>query len=298
MEQFIDLRALARVRDMELVARSVATGFLHGVQASEQRGVGIEFSQYRAYEPGDAPSRIDWKLYARSDRYFVREAERESETSVWLVLDTSRSMMLGSEQGVWNKFDYGRYLTATLAYLAQSQGDRVGLLTLGGGAPTLIPALAGTRQWHRILHSLDDLTAGGAFPAHENIGAEIARLQGPGLVILISDLHQERGEISDFLRLVSTQHNEVATLRLECNDERDFPFEGPVRFEDLETGESVLANGRAARAKYLSSREQWLTELKRRLSQWEVGLDTVCSDEPLDAGLHAFLERRRRGLVA
>lgn len=298
MERFIDLRALARVRDMELVARSVANGFLHGVQPSEQRGVGIEFSQYRGYEPGDAPSRIDWKLYARSDRYFVREAERESETKVWLVLDTSQSMRLSSEDGVWSKFDYGRYLAATLAYLAQSQGDQVGLVVLGGAAPILVPALAGIRQWHRLLQQLDDLEAGGKFPDSETLGAELARLQGSGLVIFISDLHQQGQEIDEFLRRVSTRHNEVAVLRLECDDERDFPFKGAVRFEDLETGETVLASGRSARAHYARAREQWLGDIQQRLGQWEIGIDTLSTDEPLDFGLHAFLERRRRGAVA
>ncbi|MEP1870824.1 MAG: DUF58 domain-containing protein, partial [Paraglaciecola sp.] len=119
MEQFLDPLVLARVKDMPLVAKTVAQGFLHGLHNSVQRGTGIEFSQYRAYEPGDALSNIDWKLFARSDRYFVREAERESNINIWLVLDASASMLQQashSNEG-WNKFDYARHLLATIAYI-------------------------------------------------------------------------------------------------------------------------------------------------------------------------------------
>ena len=97
MERFLESRTLARVKDLPLIARTVAEGFLHGIQSSHQRGIGVEFSQYRAYEPGDEPARIDWKLFARSDRYFVREAERESEIAVWFVLDCSH--LLSRESG-------------------------------------------------------------------------------------------------------------------------------------------------------------------------------------------------------
>jgi len=147
MERFIDPKTLARVKDMPLVARSVAEGFLSGIQPSQQRGVGIEFAQYRAYEPGDEPKRIDWKLFARSDRYFVREADRESEIATWIVVDCSRSMAQRSERGAWDKFDYARHLAATLAYLAQRQGDLPGLLMLNTHEQLVVPPAAGERQW-------------------------------------------------------------------------------------------------------------------------------------------------------
>lgn len=280
---------------MSLVARSVANGFLHGIQASQQRGVGIEFSQYRAYEPGDPPARIDWKLFARSDRYFVREAERESETDIWLVLDASRSMAQSSENGVWSKFDYARHLVATLAYLAQSQGDRVGLLVLSTQHQQRLRALAGIRQWQRIVITLEPITSAGVVPAAAEMAADIARLQQAGLVIVVSDLYQQRAEFSDFLQKTSTSHNEVAVLQLECDDERTFPFTGAVRFEDLETGEQILASGKTAREGYLRARKRWLEDTRRALGRWGVGIDTVSTDEPMDQALFAFLKRRYRG---
>jgi len=294
VEQFIDPRALARVRDMELVARSVADGFLHGIQSSHQRGIGIEFSQYRGYEPGDALSRIDWKLYARSDRFYVREAERESEVAVWLVLDASQSMAQASEGGPWHKFDYARYFLATLAYLAQAQGDRVGLLCFGAAGQELLPALPGQQQWHRILQVLQRTRHGGRFPDAQQLELPLERLQGPGLVMLISDFHQARDELQAFIHRVSTSHNETAALQLVCGDELDFPYRGPVRFEDLESGETVLLSGQRARDAYLASRETYQESLRRALALRNVSLDTLNIDEPLDQGLHAFLERRRR----
>jgi uncharacterized protein (DUF58 family) len=296
VERFIDPRTLARVRDLPLVARTVADGFLHGIQPSHQRGVGIEFSQYRAYEPGDEPARIDWKLYARSDRHFVREAERESEIAIWFVLDCSRSMTQASEGGAWSKFDYAKTTLATLAYLAQAQGDLVGYLALSG-RETLLPAAPGQRQWHRILRALHQAQPGGSFPGTERLRAQLDRLQVPGLVILISDFHQASDEIHDFVRHVSTTQNEVAGLQLLCRDELEFPYEGPVRFEDLESGEQVLVSGKQARQGYFATRDAYQQRLRQSLGLLDVRLDTVNIDEPLDQAMHAFLERRRRRLA-
>ena len=218
MEQLIDPKTLARVRDMPLIAKTVADGFLHGVQASSQKGVGIEFSQYRSYEPGDELSHIDWKLFARSDRYFVREAQRSSETTLWLLVDGSASMSQGSAStsastptsGSWNKLDYGRHLAATLAYVAQQQGDNVGLLGLSVDEPVFIPPGDGERHWQRIMAQLLRIKAGNVFPHPDVLKRQLHRLQQPAIVMLISDFYQQgdasgkgKGEISDFLGKIS-----------------------------------------------------------------------------------------------
>jgi uncharacterized protein (DUF58 family) len=294
-QRFIDPRTLARIRDLPLAARAVADGFLHGVQPSQQRGVGVEFSQYRAYEPGDDPGRIDWKLHARSDRYFVREAERESETDIWFVLDCSGSMAQRSEAGAWDKFEYARFLVAALAWLAHRQGDRVGLLALGEDGPVLVPAAGGDRQWHRILQALQRLQAAGGFRAGAARRA-MARLQAAGLVFAVSDFHERTEEITAFVTRLSTSRNEVAALRLLCADELAFPYRGPVRFEDLESGESVLVSARTARELYLERFRQREERLGAALAAAEVSLDSFDIDQPLDRAMHRFLERRSRRL--
>lgn len=294
--RFIDPRTLARVRDLPLAARAVADGFLHGVQPSHQRGVGVEFSQYRAYEPGDDPGRIDWKLHARSDRYFVREAERESETDIWFVLDCSASMRQRSEDGAWAKFDYARFLVATLSWLAHRQGDRVGLLALHEEGPVFLPPAGGERHWHRLLATLQELRATGRFSAADLPRGAAERLQSAGLVFLVSDFYEREREIITFASQLVTSRNEVVALQLLCGDERTFPYRGAVRFEDLETGESVLVSARTARALYLERFQSHQRRLREALAAAEVNMDSFDIDRPLDEAMHRFLARRIRRL--
>lgn len=294
MERFIDPRTLARVKDMPLVARSVAEGFLSGVQPSQQRGVGIEFSQYRAYEPGDEPKRVDWKLFARSDRYFVREADRESEIATWIVIDCSRSMAQRSESGAWDKFDYARHLAATLAYLAQRQGDLPGLLMLNDQQQHVVPPAPGEYQWYRILKALHAVTAAGRFPEEASILSAVRKLQLPSLVVVISDFHEAHDELLSLMRGVTTSRNDVIALQLLCEDETAFPFRGAVNFEDLESGERVLVSGRAARGVYLEALEAHEARLRQAMAKLDIDLEVVDIDRPLDAALHAFLQRRLR----
>ncbi len=294
MERFIDPRTLAAVKDLPLVARSVAEGFLSGIQPSQQRGLGIEFSQYRAYEAGDEPKRIDWKLFARSDRYFVREAERESEIATWIVVDCSRSMAQRSDEGAWDKSGYARHLAATLAYVAQRQGDLPGLVMLNNGQQQVVPPAGGERQWHQILKALHGTPPEGRFPDDESVLTMIRRLQLPGLVVVISDFHERQDELLSFMRGVSTSRNDVIALRLLCGDETGFPYRGAVNFEDLETGERILVSARAARDRYLAALDDDEARLRQAMAQLDIDLETVDIDQPLDAALQAFLQRRLR----
>ena len=293
MERFIDPRTLARVKDMPLVARSVAEGFLSGIQPSQQRGVGIEFSQYRGYEPGDEPKRVDWKLFARSDRYFVREADRESEIATWIVIDCSRSMAQQSESGAWDKFDYARHLAATLAYLAQRQGDLPGLLMLNTRRQLVVPPAAGEYQWYRILKALHGVAAEGHFPYDASMLTPVRKLQLPSLVVVISDFHETQDELLSFVRRVTTSRNDVIALQLLCEDETAFPYRGAVDFEDLESGERILVSARAARAQYLEALEAHGDRLRQAMAQLDVDLEVIDIDRPLDTALHAFLQRRQ-----
>jgi len=294
MERFIDPLTLARVKNLPLIAKTVADGFLHGLQQSHQRGIGIEFSQYRAYEPGDPLTRIDWKLFARSDRYFVREAERESEIAIWFVLDASASMQLAPEgkAGAWSKFEYGRHLLATLSYIGQQQGDHVGLLALSGGRQTLLPPGNGERHWHRLLKALAAVESGERFPDTTLVKSAIERLQKTGLIFIISDFYEISNELSEFIGQVSAGRNEVVAMQLQTNDELTFPYRGAIRFEDLETGEQVLVSAAAARDTWLQSLAAHQQELERFLQRLRVSLHRVNIDLPMDKALFDFLSSR------
>ena len=295
MERFIDPRTLARVKNLPLIAKTVADGFLHGLQQSHQRGVGIEFSQYRAYEPGDPLSRIDWKLFARSDRYFVREAERESEIAMWFVLDASASMNLASESrpGAWTKFEYARHLLATLSYIGQQQGDHVGMLALSGDQQQLLPPASGERHWHRLLKQLIAIKSGECFPDPGQIKSAIQRVQKTGLVFIISDFYQVSDELNEFIRQVSAGRTEVVAMQLQSNDELTFPYKGAIRFEDLETGEHVLVSAKSARETWLGSLAAHQRELESFLQRQRVTLNQINIDEPMDQALYDFLTNRQ-----
>jgi len=295
MERFIDPLALARVKDLPLIAKTVADGFLHGLQQSHQRGIGIEFSQYRAYEPGDPMSRIDWKLFARSDRYFVREADRESEISIWFVLDASASMNTTSESrpGAWSKFEYARHLLATLSYIGQQQGDHVGMLALSGDQQHLLPPASGERHWHRMLKQLTAIRSGSCFPDPVQIKSAIQRVQKMGLVFIISDFYQVSNELNEFIRQISAGHTEVVAMQLQSSDELTFPYKGAVRFEDLETGEQVLVSASSARDTWLEALAAHQRKLERFLQRQRVSLNQINIDEPMDQALYDFLINRQ-----
>ena len=303
METFIDPRTLARVKDMPLIAKTVAEGFLHGLQPSQQRGIGIEFSQYRSYEPGDELNRIDWKLFARSDRYFVHEAERESETKIWFVLDASASMAHQSQDNQtqindsnWSKFDYSRHLIATLAYLALKQGDSVGFIGLSTASLSFLPPQGGDQQWHAILQQLHSISPGNKFPNKRLLTKHINEVQKPGLVFFLSDFYQEDNEISDLLTHIGHGQSEVVALHMQCNDELVFPYKGAVRFQDLESNEQVLISATTAKASYLQAMQAHLLSIKKHLSKSQVDYYQVNTSDPLDQVLFDYLSLRAKGL--
>lgn len=296
MERFIDPRTLARVKDMPLIAKTVADGFLHGLQQSHQRGVGVEFSQYRQYEPGDPLSRIDWKLFARSDRYFVREAERESEITMWFVIDASASMQQAEDANpeAWSKFEYARHLVATLSYISQKQGDNFGLLVLAGNQQMLLPPGNGERHWHRLLKMLTQLESAATFPDAGTIKSAINRLQKNSLVFIISDFYQISNEIDEFINQVSAGHNEVVALQLQCQDELSFPYKGAIRFEDLETGEQVLVSASSARESWQMALKKHHKKLLKFMRQRQVALQSININQPMDQALYDFLSSRQK----
>jgi uncharacterized protein (DUF58 family) len=298
MAKFIDPLTLARVKDLPLVAKTVAQGVLHGSHTSTQRGTGVEFNQYRAYEPGDPLARVDWKLFARSDRYFVREAERESNINIWLVLDASQSMLQISEksaqQGGWHKLDYARYLLATIGYIAQQQGDGVGLVSLSSDHIDYLPARNGQQHWHKLLLQLSRVQPGQTFPETQRIPGHLTAGQMRGLVFVVSDFHQQKNEIMDFVSSLSAPQTEVVAVQLCCDDELNFPFSGQVSFEDLESGQQRLVAAKQVRAQYLQAYEQFQHTLDQQFQQHRIQSIHTNIDQPLDECLYHYMATRRK----
>ncbi|KAF1712675.1 DUF58 domain-containing protein [Pseudoxanthomonas kalamensis DSM 18571] len=240
-----------RLGELRLTSRHAIGVQGIGLHHSRSRGAGLEFAQYRAYEPGDELRQIDWKLYARSDRFFVRESERESPLDVWILLDASASMaQADGGRPQWSRLDAARCLAACLGELALRQGDRFGLVGLHVDGLRLLPPDTGTRQRDRLHLELRALRAGGAFPSEERLTPLWERIGSRDLVVLLSDCFDDNA-VALAERLAAARR-EVLAIQLLTVEERDFPFRGGHRFHDPETGEELLGDGAAMREEYLA----------------------------------------------
>ncbi|MBO9662022.1 DUF58 domain-containing protein [Dokdonella sp.] len=280
-----DLRA--RLRDLRLVARRGGAGDGLGQHASRSRGAGLEFAQYRAYEPGDELRRIDWKLYARSDRYFVREAERDSPLTAWLIVDASASMrQADAARAGYSKLDAAKTLAACVFELALRQGDRFGLAALGGAAPVFVPAGSAARQRDRCLLELARLQAAGGWPDAAALHPLWERIRPPSVVVMLSDFFDEAAaELA--LRLAAARR-EVLSVQLLSAEERDFPFAGGHRFLDPESGAERRVEAAAVRRDYLERFAAARAELARRFGAAGILHVEHVLDRPLDEPLRAL----------
>ncbi|KRG42886.1 hypothetical protein ARC78_07825 [Stenotrophomonas pictorum JCM 9942] len=281
----------SRLRSLRLWPQRASGSRGIGAHASRSRGAGLEFAQYRAYEPGDELRQIDWKLYARSDRFFVRESERESPITVWLLLDASASMAQADQtRPDWQRLDAARALAGCVAELAMQQGDAFGLIALGGDGVQLLPAGNGLRQRDRLHLQLQGLKAAGQWPPQLKLSPLWERIARNDLVVMIGDGFDEAG-IALAERLARAGRD-VIHLQLLTVEERDFPFRDGHRFRDPETGDELLGDGATVRGEYLARFKDAQRVLDARLQAAGIRHDTAYLDEAIDAPLQRLFGRR------
>lgn len=277
----------ARLRDLRLSTRLGASGDGFGQHASRSRGAGLEFAQYRSYEPGDEPRRIDWKLYARSDRYFVRESERDSPLTLWLILDATASMaQRDAVRPAWSKFDAAKTIAACAIELAVRQGDRFGLVALAAAGPSLIAPDAGPRHRDRCLLELDRLHCGGAWPDESAVRPLWERVLPSSLVLVLSDFFDEAS--ADLAARFAAARREVLTVQMLSAEERDFPFAGGHRFVDAESGRERRVEAPAVRKDFLERFTAARAALGKRFAVAGIRHAEYFLDEPPDAPLRRF----------
>jgi uncharacterized protein (DUF58 family) len=280
-----------RLKALQLRPRRAAGAHGIGQHASRSRGSGLEFAQYRAYEPGDELRQVDWKLYARSDRFFVRESERESPITLWLLLDSSASMQQADRARLdYSRLDAARALAACVAELAIAQGDRFGMAAVSADGLQLLPAHAGLRQRDQLHLQLRSLRPHGQWPALDTLRPLWERVAAQDLVFAIGDGFDD-GFIELLTRL-SAARREVVFAQLLSAEERDFPFAAGHRFIDPETGVELLGDGRALRAGYLQRFEHAQAQLRARLHATGVLHHTGYLDQPIDSVLQALYSQR------
>lgn len=281
----------ARLPELRLGARRAVGDRGIGLHRSRSRGAGLEFAQYRAYEPGDEPRQIDWKLYARSDRFFVREAERESPLAVWLLVDASASMAQADRaRPDYSRLDAARGIAACIAELALLQGDRFGMVALAEEAPQLMPAAQGARARDRLWLALRAIVAQGRFPQPERLGPAWERIAPGDLVVVLSDGFDDAA--LDLAERLAAARREVWFIRIVTVEERDFPFSGGHLFRDPETGERLPGDGRALREGFLARFAEAQRACDARLAAAGIAHARHVLDEALDLPLRRLLAGR------
>jgi uncharacterized protein (DUF58 family) len=278
----------ARLRSLRLRTRLEARGAGIGQHAGRSRGAGLEFAQYRAYGDGDEPRRVDWKLYARSDRYFVRDALRDDPLTVWLLLDASASMEQADRlRPHYRKIDAARELAACVAEIALQLGDAFGLAGLSDAGLQLLPPGAGRRQRDRLWLELHALRCGGAVPPEAALRPLWGRIEAGALVLLISDDFDET--LLEYVERLAGAGREVVSIGVLSAEERDFPFSGGHRFREPESGAEVHLEARGAEDEFLPRFRAARNALARRLAAGGIRHVDYVIDQPLDAPLqHLF----------
>ena len=309
----IDPNVLARIGNLELLARIVVDGFINGLHRAPHLGSSTDFAEHRLYTPGDDIRRVDWKLFGRTDKYFLKQYEADTNTNFTAILDVSKSMRYGAsvEPARVSKLEYGCFLAACLTYFSSLQRDRVGLVTVDNDIQTYVPP--SSKHLRLILQSLDQTIKDGdakAFEAKTNVLGEThlgsATKLGPSMqkiselfrrrsmIVVISDLYEEPELIIDAINQLHGRGNDVMVFHLLDPTELEFPFTDSSNFIDIETGERMPVIPEYLRQQYREVIQAHVATLNKGLRDHRVDYALFDTSRPLDGALYAYLATRER----
>ncbi len=291
---FLDPAVVARLGTLELKERTIVEGFLSGLHRSPFKGFSVEFAEYRQYMPGDDLSTIDWKVFARSDRYYVKKFEEETNLDCHLMLDVSGSMDYGSVG--MSKFEYAACLAASLGYLMNRQRDAVGLTAFDEQIVQMLPASARAGHLRSLLITLERLSPGRETNLSRPLHQLADSLSKRGMVVLISDLLDDPEAVIRGLKHFQYRGTDVIVFQVLDPDELDFPFDRATRFEDLETSDEVMAVPAVVRAHYLREIGALIDRYRRELGAVGIDYHLLRTSEPLELALLSYLSTRARTL--
>ena len=280
------------IKDLSLAARQTIDGFMAGINKSSVKGPGLEFSQYRSYQPGDDLRWLDWKRYARSDRYYIRESEIETSISIRFLIDASHSM--DHRDGDFTKMDYARLLAASLGWLAHMQGDSFGLYVFRDGEIFSLPSRKDPQHLARFFYQLETIQPAGRMSDPLQYKHVFTGEQKRELLIFITDMYEKNGEISRLLEILASLRHEVIVFHIMGRNELERDYPGVQRVKDLETGEQVPVNNQEARDAYLDRLQHWLSAVRMQLLDKQISYRLLAMDQPLDLALRDFLRQRQR----
>ena len=296
--RFVDPRVLSRIANLELLARTVVEGFVSGLHRSPHLGLSTDFAEHRPYLPGDDLRRLDWKLWGRTDRFYLKEFEADTNAAVSVLLDCSPSMRYSS--GGVSKLDYGRYLAASLLWFSQTQRDRVGLATFDRAIIEFVPP--STRHLPNVLHALDRAAPGAqeARRAAPGPGMEAPlrecseHLRRRGIVVVISDFYEPAAQVQHALGHLRRRGGDLIAFHLLDPAELAFPFADAAHFEDLETGERIPIVPSRIAGRYREQLDAHLAELRRLLGRDGIEYSVFDTSKPLEHALFTYLSNRQR----
>jgi uncharacterized protein (DUF58 family) len=288
--RFIDPAALTRISSLELVARTVVEGFISGLHRSPHLGFSVNFAEYRHYRPGDDIRKIDWKVYGRTDRFYVKEYEGETNTAVSMVLDCSRSMAYGT-RGI-TKFEYGQFLAASLAYFAFKQRDGVGFAAYDERVQEHVPARGSVGHLNSVLHAIERLQTRARTSFARPLEEVAERLRRRGIVIVISDLYDEPDQVMSGLRNLAYRGNDVIVFQVLDPAELRFNFDKNAQFIDMETGEEMHVIPDFLRQEYLKLIQAQIAAYEMECQKDRMDYALIDTSQPLDQALYAYLARR------
>ena len=289
--RFVDPKILARVGNLELLARNVVDGFINGLHRAPFFGASIDFAEHRGYVAGDDIRRVDWRLYARTDRYYIKQYEADTNTNFTILFDISKSMKFASS-GVVSKIEYASFLAACLAYLAHRQRDRVGILTFDEDIVTHVPPSA--KHFDMVLHTLD--RAKPERPGH--LSAPLRKMaehfKRRGILLLISDFYDEPDTILEAIKPLRYLGNDMIIFHVLDPQEIAFDFDDASTFQDLESGEQVPVVPQSFRAEYRRLIQEHIASLTTKFSEQRIDYALLNTNEPLDRALFSYLSSREK----
>jgi uncharacterized protein (DUF58 family) len=290
--RFLDPEALVRIASLELVARTVVEGFISGLHRSPHAGFSVNFAEYRPYRPGDDIRKIDWKVYGRTDRLFMKEFEGETNTGVQLILDCSRSMAYGSRK--ITKIEYGQFLAASLGYFAFKQRDAVGFMSYNEDIVEYIPARGSIGHLNTVLHAIERVQAGEETDFVKPLVKVAERLRRRGIVIVISDLYDTPDNVMNGLRHLVSRGNDVIVFQVLDPVELQFDFKDPAQFVDMETQASMHVIPDYMRRKYCADLRRQIDEYDKECMKDRMDFVLIDTSLPLDDALYRYLVRREQ----
>ena len=293
--RYLDPKTLQRINRLDVRARQVVEGFITGEHQSPYHGFAVEFAGHREYTQGDDLRHIDWKVWSKTDRLYIKEYEEETNLKCTLLVDCSKSMRYGERDRVpWSKFDHAATAAASLTYLMQRQQDAVGLVTFNTAVRANLPANSHPSHLKRLVHELTETDVDDQTDVHDVFGQLASQIQQRGLVVLFSDLLVDLDVLAASLKKFRNRRHEMIIFHVLHNDELDFPFEDNTLFRGLEVDKQLHTEPRALRNSYLQVIHRFLDEVRKLCASAGIDYVLLNTSEALDIALARYLTFRQR----